>query len=417
MTATHEPEVRAAVTTQVVTGGQVGPVPADVLARYFDHMRAKGYQPGTIDQKRHVLRRLSVHLDGVELVDARADQIVGFLDRVDVADSERASEKSHVRSFYRWAASAGVIDGDPTACLRVKRAALSNRTLGLMTANYVQERVDKGELAARSAEGLRSKLWDFAASTDAKPENITRATVERWMARPGLSASYRRTRLSAVRGFCEWMLVNGHIRRDPTLGLRAPKIPPLLPRALTADQADAVMDTAGADPRTKLMVSLMLQEALRRKEVAELQVGDVDLRKRTVMVRGKGGHGQVTDTLPLTDQTMVALRSYLAAEGLGGSGPLIRSRVHPDRGLSPATVGQLVKDAMVAAGVKERARDGKSAHALRHTAAQDLVDSGADIRKVQRVLRHASIRNTEVYLRGEVRGIRDVMAGRTYGGA
>jgi site-specific recombinase XerD len=120
--------------------------------------------------------------------------------------------------------------------------------------------------------------------------------------------------------------------------------------------------------------------------------------------------------LPLSAQTRAAMVAYLNAEVIGGGGPLIRSRVRPESGVSPATVGELVKGVMVEAGVKEYVGDGRSAHALRHTCAQDLVDAGADIRKVQRVLRHASIRNTEVYLRGEVKGIREVMAGRTYGG-
>ena len=387
----------------------------DVLARHFDAMRARGLKPGTVGQRGHVLRRLAVHLDGVGLLNARADQLVGFLDRADVAESERASEKSHVRSFYRWATAAGELEADPTVGLRVQRAALSNRTLGLMCANYVAERVAKGELAPRSAEGLRCKLYDFAASTEAKPANLNRRHIETWMARPGLSAQYRRARLSAVRGFCQWLLVNGHIRRDPTLGLKGPKLPPLMPRALTADQADAVVVAACGDLRTRAMVLLMLQEGLRRKEVAELQLGDLDFRKETVAVRGKGGAGAVTSTLPMTAQTAAALRAYISAEVTQQSGPLFRSRVNPDRGLRPAHVGQLVKDAMVEAGVKERAGDGKSGHALRHTCAMDLIDSGADIREVQRVLRHASIRNTEVYLRGEVQGIREVMAGRTYG--
>ena len=97
----------------------------DVLVRHFDAMRARGLKAGTVDQRRHVLRRLAVHLDGVDLLDARPDQLVRFLDRPDVAESERASEKSHVRSFYRWATSVGELEGDPTVGLRVQRAALS----------------------------------------------------------------------------------------------------------------------------------------------------------------------------------------------------------------------------------------------------------------------------------------------------
>lgn len=70
---------------------------------------------------------------------------------------------------------------------------------------------------------------------------------------------------------------------------------------------------------------------------------------------------------------------------------------------------------MLEAGVKQGPRDGVSAHALRHTMAEDLLVRGADIREVQHALGHQSMQSTQVYLRARPEGLRDVMSGRRYG--
>lgn len=260
---------------------------------------------------------------------------------------------------------------------------------------------------------MRARLRAFAAHTPVSPDRLNRRHVDRWLATPGLSAHYRRSRLSTLRGFCQWAVLNGHLRRDPTLGVRFAKLPPLLPRALSYEHAAKVACEAAKDTRTALMVSLMLNEGLRRAEVAAIQIGDIDRRSGVLAVRGKGGGGEVTSRLPLSDETLRFLARYLPNVP-HASGPLLRSRLNPDKGLSPARVGELVMFAMRDAGVKQYNGDGRSAHALRHTAAQDLIDAGTDIRVVQRVLRHSSIRNTELYIRGEVKGLHDVINGRRY---
>lgn len=288
-------------------------------------------------------------------------------------------------------------------------------TLSELTDRYVAERLHKGEVGRGTARQMRSRLGAFAAHTPVPPEKLTRRHIDRWLATPGLSAHYRRGRLSTLRGFCQWAVLNKHLRQDPTLGIKFAKLPPLLPRALTFDQAGLVASEAAKDPRTALMVSLMLNEALRRAEVASIQIGDIDRRARVLAVRGKGGGGGVTSRLPISDETMRFLTRYLPSVP-HASGPLLRSRLNPSKGLSPSRVGELVMLAMRDCGVKQYAGDGRSGHALRHTCAQDLVDAGIDIRVVQRVLRHSSIRNTELYVRGEVKGLRSVIDGRCYFG-
>jgi len=287
---------------------------------------------------------------------------------------------------------------------------MSTRTL---TYRYVSERLNSGEINQRTAAQLRYRLRSFCEFAPADPKRVNRRHVERWMAVPNLSPAFRRARFSALRGFCQWAAVRKHLTNDPTLGMKVPKVPPGLPRALRHDDAAEVIRHCH-DNRTRLAALLMLQEGLRRAEVAGILVSDVCLRANQVAVRGKGGAGNVTRVVPLSEETVRVLRSYMGEIGMR-TGHLLRSQVHPDRGLTPAHVGTIVTNAMKEAGVKVSAGDGVSPHALRHTCAHELVDNGATVLEVQEALGHASVSNTMIYLRGHVSAdLRTAMAGRRY---
>src|SRR5690606_13059056 len=194
--------------------------------------------------------------------------------------------------------------------------------------------------------------------------------------------------LSVFRGFARWLVATGRVKSDPTVGIRSPRQPRHLPRALTRCQSTRVV-AACPDTRARLMVLLMLQEGLRRGEVAAIQTGDVDLARLELDVRGKGGGGAVTRRLPISDETQRALDAYLA-ECPPVAGPLIRSYRDPQAGVSAPTVGRIVADVMARAEVKQRPRDGRSAHALRHSCANDMLDGPADVHQVQAALGHRS---------------------------
>jgi integrase/recombinase XerC len=282
-----------------------------------------------------------------------------------------------------------------------------------LTIKYVAQRQARGEIGERTAEQFRSRLYSFSEIAPKDPMQVNRRHVERWMETPGLSPGTRRGRLSALRGFVEWCMLNRYMKTDPTLGIRSPKVPPGLPRALRHDDAASIIRSC-RDVRTRVAALLMLQEGLRRAEVAGVLVADICLRANTVAVRGKGGQGSVTRVTPLSDETVRTIKQYLAVVGMT-SGPLIRSVKHPDRGLSPAHVGALVTAVMSECGVKVAAGDGVSPHALRHTTAHEMIDRGADVLEVKEMLGHASINNTMIYLRGHVSAdLRQAAAGRAY---
>ena len=286
-------------------------------------------------------------------------------------------------------------------------------TVRALALTYVQRRFASGQINKRSAAQLRYRLQDFADNAPDNPRRVYRRHVERWMERPDLRPQYQRSRLSALRGFTKWCVAEGHMVKDPCLMVPMPKVPPQLPKRLTHEEAQALVAATAGDLRTRLIVILMLQEGLRRIEVSRLDVDDIDFAERSMTIRGKGGQGRETDALPITEETWVALQNYLAVEG-HTNGPLLRNKVRAHGRMSPATISELVRVAMVEAGVKRPGDLTRTPHSCRHTMAHETLAMTSDGRAVQQALRHQSVRSTEIYLRGQTGELRGIMEGRRY---
>lgn len=238
---------------------------------------------------------------------------------------------------------------------------------------------------------------------------LSREHVEAWLASVKLSPATLRTRLSQVRGLCAWGVEHGYLAVDPTIGVRGPRQPRRLPRGLRMNDARKLV-AAAPDARSRLVLLLMLQEGLRRREVAGLSLGDVDTSERTMLVVGKGSHERL---LPISDETWRAMVAYLS-EVRVTAGPLIRSLKDGHKAVQPATIGRLVSDTMMAAGIKQRPYDGRSGHSCRHTAASHALLHGAHLRDVQMMLGHRHLSSVETYLPLVVKDLREAMGGRRY---
>lgn len=277
---------------------------------------------------------------------------------------------------------------------------------------YVQTRLDMHEIVAGSAKTMRNSLRRFARDMPDDPIDLDRVIVTDWLAERGRSIAQGslRSEFSTVRTFCEWLVISGHCITDPTLGIKGPKQPDYVPRAL--DPADvAKLLRACATAREELMIVLMVQLGLRCGEVAGLQLSDVDTTAGVVYVLGKGGQQRF---IPLVDDARRTLAEYLTAFDIR-HGPLFPSQRDRHRSISAGWVSELVRQIFVRAGVKKKAWDGRSGHALRHTCASDVLDEGADIRDVQEMLGHRSLTSTQVYLRRRnAQKLKKVMEGRNY---
>lgn len=254
-------------------------------------------------------------------------------------------------------------------------------------------------------------LSQFARVNPVETQRLTKRHVLRWLdSIDHLAQSTRRNRLTVVRSFCRWLVEEDLCPHDACRQVRPLREPHRVPRALSAEQVSAVL-AACPDTRARLAVLCMVQEGMRRGEVARLEVGDFDMVNRIVTVTGKGGHQRV---LFITEQTRRAVMDHLAAHG-DVAGPLLRSYQFPTQGLHPDTVSAVVRRAMELAGVKRAPRDGVSPHALRHTALTDMLRNGAHLRDVQATAGHRHLSTTEVYLPLLVGTLSEAMGGRWYG--
>lgn len=268
---------------------------------------------------------------------------------------------------------------------------------------YVAEKAARGRFRPKTVQTVKYTLLGLAPYLPPDPCDTEQAHLEAWLVGVKMAPATARARLSQVRGFYRWLFRRRLIDCDPTMGIDGPRMPRYVPRGLRHQAVAATLD-ACPDTRARLIVLLMCQEGLRCCEVANLELGDMDFEDRLILVRGKGGHQRV---LPVSDETWNAVLEYLA-EHPANAGHLVRSYNDPHCGIDASYVSTLVSGWMRDADVPG------TAHSLRHTAASDMLRSGAHLRDVQAALGHQSLQTTQRYLPWVVGDLRRAMSGRRY---
>lgn len=277
---------------------------------------------------------------------------------------------------------------------------------------WVQQRRATGRISQTTATSDRHTMLAFANAMGwRRLDQIGRSDVERWLAGlEHLAPGTRRNRFSVVKVFFDDQVKAGRIKRTPFAALDAPRTPKSRHRALSADQISALLG-ACPDARARCVVILGCQLALRRAEIAGIELGDIDWTARVIEVVGKG---EKPRRLPLTAEAVEAIEAYLRESPANG-GPLIRGDRKPTQPVKPVWVGRLITRLAYAAGVKRAARDGVSTHALRHTGATDMYLRSRDVMATRDMLGHSSLATTQTYVRGlDVEGLRAAMEGRRY---
>ncbi len=281
-------------------------------------------------------------------------------------------------------------------------AAIVSYVRGLVAADYSPRTVDASR---RDLTQLRVFLAQHEVRT---PEEVTRAHLRAFaadLAEHGSpsGAPYARStiarKLSVVRRFFQFCEQEGLVPRDPALGLPSPKLPRRLPQVLTPEEMAHLLDAVGVgDPlslRDRALLELLYSCGLRSQEVIDLRLRDIDTVAREVRVRGKGRKvrivpaGQVA--LDVLDRYVRHARPLFASRAKTPSDALFLSR--NGRPLSPSDVRRRLL--MHLQQVSDTA--GVSPHTVRHSFATHLLEGGADLRSIQELLGHASLRTTQVY--------------------
>jgi len=204
--------------------------------------------------------------------------------------------------------------------------------------------------------------------------------------------------LSAWRSYYAWLARRGIIALNPADGLRAPKRPRALPKALGIDQAAALLDRPAAtmanDPlqiRDAAMFELLYSSGLRLAELVGLNPDALDFSDASVRVTGKGNKTRI---IPLGSHAISALQQWLNARVALAKADEPALFISRNGGRISARSVQL---RMKEWGIKQGLSSNVHPHLLRHSFASHVLQSSGDLRAVQEMLGHASISTTQVY--------------------
>ncbi len=260
--------------------------------------------------------------------------------------------------------------------------------------------------AANTIAAYRRDLEDFSAFVGARSRSASDATSDDIraflgaIARRGLSARTAARRLSSVRQFFGFLLGEGLRDDDPSTVIDAPAQGRPLPKVLSEDEVNRIIDAAHAEPgyeglRLAALVETLYATGLRVSELVGMPMAALDGDARLLLVRGKGGKERM---VPLGEPAADAIAEYLEIRGQF-LGRRERSRwLFPSRSrqghLTRHRFAQLLKQLAIEAEI-DPAR--VSPHVLRHAFASHLLANGADLRSVQAMLGHADISTTQIY--------------------
>ena len=263
------------------------------------------------------------------------------------------------------------------------------------------------ELKARGSsrftiESYRRDLSQFASLAGGKagegPRNITNEDVRKFassLTSCGYSGRSVARKLSSVRSFFSYLCEKKVLSQNPGKSVRSPRVVKSLPNFLSAKEMEqlflTVEEKGEAGKMARAILELLYSTGIRLRELVGLDVTDVNTGERLIRVRGKGKKERL---VPVGRMAMCAVQEYLAARKKFPGGipePLFSGR--GGNRVSPRTVERIVKRWLG----KVSSLSKLSPHIVRHSFATHLLDRGAELRAVQKLLGHSSLRSTEIY--------------------
>lgn len=251
-------------------------------------------------------------------------------------------------------------------------------------------------------------LKDFLSFVQA-PLHATRHQVEAYLqclSQKGLKASTLARRLSAIRQYYYFLLIDKHIEQDPTQGIDLPKKPQRLPKILSLDEVDQLLSVSAQDKtpeglRLNALLETLYATGLRVSELVTLPLATLRINTATqtlaptLIVLGKGKKERL---VPLTPAAQKSLFDYLAVRSLFVKNLTAQKYLFPSYGkeghLTRQRLCQLLKDLALKANLTP---EKISPHVIRHAFATHLLQNGADLLVIQKLLGHADISTTQVY--------------------
>jgi integrase/recombinase XerD len=261
-------------------------------------------------------------------------------------------------------------------------------------------RVERG-LSANTIAAYTRDLGQYLEFLEGgEPDDESVASFVGYLRQSDLADSTVARKIASVRGLHRFLVAEGFRGNDPTSLVDSPRRPDPFPKALTIEEAMALVEAPGtataAARRDSALLEFLYGTGARVSETVGIDLGDLDLDDKVAKVTGKGSKQRL---VPLGTKAVEAIRAWLPdrlsmiSRKSSGDPVFINLR---GRRLSRQAVFDIVKKHAAEVDIEP----GRvSPHVLRHSAATHMVEAGADLRTVQEMLGHATITTTQVYTR------------------
>jgi len=239
---------------------------------------------------------------------------------------------------------------------------------------------------------------------DDKIEYVDRSVMRKYIVylkKSDYSARSISRKISTVRSFFKFCLREGIIKVNPTINLITPKINKKLPYFLYLQEVNKLIETPLKNTifgiRDRAILELLYGTGIRVGELVNLNICNIDLYEKTIIVFGKGSKERI---LPLGNPSIRAIQEYLTSRNLfekkifvnkNDLEALFLNRLGGR--LTTRSIRRIIIKYMKMAGLNKKI----SPHVLRHSFATHLLEGGADLRSVQELLGHKSLSTTQIY--------------------
>lgn len=277
-------------------------------------------------------------------------------------------------------------------------------TLVILLAQYVQYCAVIRNYSPLTLTGYKNNCgWFLRESGAVYPSDLNKRILEDWFYKGRLerkwSAATFRHYYKYLNTFMKWLIKEGYLLDNPLVDIEKPRMEQRLPKTLTKDQAQKILDAAYHFPytytferyRNRALIGVMLFAGLRRNEALSLKLHDISLSERTLFVnQGKGSKDRM---VPMSGKLAQIFEDYLKdRRRLKKTNPYLFTSVQRDQQLEARALTNLVIK------IKKVTKIKFSPHTLRHAFARLMLEGGCDIYTLSKLMGHSKITTTTIYL-------------------
>jgi integrase/recombinase XerD len=252
------------------------------------------------------------------------------------------------------------------------------------------------KLSKNTYESYRYNLIKIAKFFNDNITYLSEDDIRNYLYKSDESAKTNAHYLTVLKSFYDYMLDIGKIKVNPCDNIQAPKLPKNLPKFLTIEEVDKLLDINTQKPidyRNKAMLELLYATGMRISELLNLELSNINIMDATVKVMGKGSKERI---IPISDITIKYLEEYINTYRSfilkNNESNYVFVNYNGSK-MSRQGFFKILKQICDKSGIDKEI----SPHVLRHSFATHLLNNGADLRIIQELLGHENITTTEIY--------------------